>query len=53
MAFPEDLGVRRADAKRSLLAAHSIGDLVEWSGGLYKPPDQILEPVSSRYAFTC
>ena len=44
VAFPEDLGVRRADAKRSLLAAHSIGDLVEWSGGLYKPPDRFWSP---------
>jgi malonate decarboxylase alpha subunit len=26
------------DAKRSLLAAKSIEDLVAWSGGLYKPP---------------
>ena len=40
VAFPEDLGVRRTDARRSLLAAQSIGDLVEWSGGLYRPPDQ-------------
>jgi malonate decarboxylase alpha subunit len=38
VAFPEDLGIRRTDAKRSLLAARSIEDLVEWSGGLYKPP---------------
>src|ERR671916_56117 len=44
VAFPEDLGVRRADAKRSMLAAHSIGNLVEWSGGLYKPPDQYWSP---------
>jgi malonate decarboxylase alpha subunit len=44
VAFPDDLGVQRADAKRSLLAAHSIGDLVEWSGGLYKPPDQYWSP---------
>jgi malonate decarboxylase alpha subunit len=44
VAFPEDLGVRRADAKRSLLAAHSIGDLVEWSGGLYRPPDRFWSP---------
>jgi malonate decarboxylase alpha subunit len=44
VAFPEDLGVQRADAKRSLLAAHSIGDLVEWSGGLYKPPDRFWSP---------
>ena len=44
VAFPEDLGVRRADAKRSLLAAHSVGDLVEWSGGLYKPPGRFWSP---------
>ena len=44
VAFPEDLGVRRADARRSLLAAHSIRDLVEWSGGLYKPPDRFWSP---------
>src|ERR687896_1956514 len=44
VAFPEDLGVRRADATCSLLAAHSIGNLVEWSGGLYKPPEQYWSP---------
>jgi malonate decarboxylase alpha subunit len=38
VAFPEDLGVRRGEAKRSLLAARSIDDLVAWSGGLYAPP---------------
>jgi malonate decarboxylase alpha subunit len=38
VAFPEDLGIRRTDAKRSLLAAKSIEELVEWSGGLYEPP---------------
>lgn len=38
VAFPEDLGIRRGDAKRSLLAARSIDDLVTWSGGLYAPP---------------
>ncbi|MCP3773776.1 malonate decarboxylase subunit alpha [Paenibacillus sp. MZ04-78.2] len=38
VAFPEDLGIRRTDAKRSLLAAKSVEELVEWSGGLYKPP---------------
>jgi malonate decarboxylase alpha subunit len=38
VAFPEDLGVARSRANRSLLAARSIGDLVEWSGGLYDPP---------------
>src|SRR5207302_10674484 len=38
VAYPEDLGVRRTDARRSLLAARSIDDLVAWSGGLYRPP---------------
>jgi malonate decarboxylase alpha subunit len=38
VAFPEDLGVRRLDARRSLLAARSIEELVQWSGGLYHPP---------------
>jgi malonate decarboxylase alpha subunit len=40
VAYPEDLGVRRLDAKRSLLAARSVEELVEWSGGLYQPPNQ-------------
>jgi malonate decarboxylase alpha subunit len=38
VALPEDLQIRRTDAKRSLLAAKSIDDLVSWSGGLYEPP---------------
>lgn len=38
VAFPEDLQIKRTDAKRSLLAAKSIDDLVDWSGGLYEPP---------------
>jgi malonate decarboxylase alpha subunit len=38
VAYPEDLGVRRTEARRSLLAARSIQELVEWSGGLYRPP---------------
>ena len=38
VAYPEDLGIRRAQAKRALLAARSIDDLVAWSGGLYTPP---------------
>jgi malonate decarboxylase alpha subunit len=38
VATPEDLGVRRAEAHRSLLAARSIDDLVAWSDGLYQPP---------------
>ena len=41
VAYPEDLGVPRHDARRSLLAARSIDELIEWSGGLYQPPDQI------------
>ncbi|PPC79271.1 malonate decarboxylase subunit alpha [Pokkaliibacter plantistimulans] len=38
VAYPEDLGIRRADASRNLLAAKSIGELQNWSGGLYQPP---------------
>src|SRR5882757_8732273 len=38
VAYPEDLGVSPLAARRSLLAARSIEDLVAWSGGLYKPP---------------
>lgn len=38
VAYPEDIGVRRLQASRSLLAARSIDDLVKWSGGLYAPP---------------
>ncbi len=38
--WPEDLGIDPLDADRSLLAARSIKDLVEWSGGLYAPPSQ-------------
>jgi malonate decarboxylase alpha subunit len=38
VALPEDLGVDRNLATRSLLAARSMADLVEWSGGLYDPP---------------
>ncbi|MDR3517985.1 MAG: malonate decarboxylase subunit alpha [Azospirillaceae bacterium] len=40
VAYPEDLGVVRNQANRSLLAARSIDDLVAWSGGLYNPPAQ-------------
>jgi malonate decarboxylase alpha subunit len=38
VAFPEDVGVRRLQATRSLLAARSMEDLVAWSGELYTPP---------------
>lgn len=37
---PEDLGIDVSEANRSLLAAQSMDDLVEWSGGLYKVPEQ-------------
>ena len=38
VALPEDLGVHRSEAKRSLLAAQNMDDLVKWSDGLYNPP---------------
>lgn len=38
VALPEDLGVRRTQATRSLLAAQNMADLVQWSHGLYNPP---------------
>jgi malonate decarboxylase alpha subunit len=38
VAYPEDIGVQRLQANRSLLAARSMEDLVAWSGGLYKVP---------------
>jgi malonate decarboxylase alpha subunit len=40
VALPEDLGIRKSEARRSLLAARSIEDLVAWSGNLYEPPDR-------------
>lgn len=40
VAFPEDLGIRRTEAKRSLLAAKNVEELVEWSDGLYNPPEK-------------
>jgi len=40
VAYPDDIGVKRLQANRSLLAARSMEDLVAWSGGLYKPPAQ-------------
>ena len=40
VAYPEDIGVQRLQAKRSLLAARSMQDLVSWSGGLYNPPSR-------------
>ncbi|MED4057268.1 malonate decarboxylase subunit alpha [Niallia taxi] len=38
VAYPEDLGIARQQAKRSLLAAQSVSDLVDWSECLYEPP---------------
>lgn len=38
VAYPEDLGVERRQATRSLLSARSMKDLVTWSGGMYEPP---------------
>jgi len=38
VAYPEDLGIQRTEARRSLLAAKNVQELVEWSGGLYQPP---------------
>ena len=38
VAYPQDIGVHRLQATRSLLAARSMEDLVAWSGGLYQPP---------------
>lgn len=40
VALPEDLGIKRTQAKRTMLAAQTIDDLVEYSGGLYMPPSQ-------------
>ena len=37
---PEDLGIKKRDATRDLLAARSVKDLVHISGGLYDPPKQ-------------
>lgn len=34
----EDLGIKASDATRDLLAAKSIRELVDCSGGLYEPP---------------
>jgi malonate decarboxylase alpha subunit len=39
VALPDDLDIDPALATRDLLAAKSLGELVEWSGGLYEIPD--------------
>lgn len=38
VSMPSDLGIKHTEAKRSLLAAKNIEDLVSWSDGLYEPP---------------
>jgi len=38
IALPQDMGVNRNEATRSLLAAKSVAELVTWSDGLYEPP---------------
>ena len=38
VALPQDMGVNRNEATRSLLAAKSVAELVTWSDGLYEPP---------------
>lgn len=35
---PADLGIDVSRANRNMLAAKTVKDLVDWSGGLYKPP---------------
>lgn len=37
---PEDLDIDRRRANKELLAAKSLQELVEWSGGLYKLPEK-------------
>lgn len=37
---PEDLGIKLSDATRDLLAAKSVRDLVDISGGLYNAPSK-------------
>ncbi len=39
VALPDDLDIDPAMATRDLLAAKSLEELVEWSGGLYEIPD--------------
>lgn len=41
--FPQDLGIDPSEATRERLAAKSMQDLVEWSGGLYKIPAKFLK----------
>jgi malonate decarboxylase alpha subunit len=41
VAYADDVGVSPLQARRSMLAARSIDDLVAWSGGLYQPPPRV------------
>ena len=45
--------MQRGEASRSLLAAKSIADLVEWSDGLYQPARQIQELVMNTMMTYC
>ncbi|AFM24712.1 malonate decarboxylase subunit alpha [Desulfomonile tiedjei] len=40
----EDLEIDPRDANRSLLVAQTMDELVEWSGGRYKVPEQFRKP---------
>lgn len=40
VAYPSDIGIKVTEATRSLLAAKNMDQLVEWSGGLYEPPEE-------------
>lgn len=42
VSYPADIGVDPARAGPELLAARSLDELVEWSGGLYRVPSQLL-----------
>jgi malonate decarboxylase alpha subunit len=42
--WPSDLGIDTTTAKRDLLAARSLDDLVACSGGLYAPPAKFFRP---------
>ncbi|MFP4687029.1 MAG: malonate decarboxylase subunit alpha [bacterium] len=40
--YPPDLGIKEASASRELLAAQSLQELVDISGGMYNPPQYLL-----------
>jgi len=42
VAFAEDLGINPSEATRERLSAKTMQDIVEWSGGLYKIPAQLV-----------